>query len=242
MTKFLATVCLPPTPPDRVADAIAVAMAPYDINATDDWNPVGEWDAWFVHVHPESPFVVRPEHDGDRRILTAATDDGLDPLGPLECYGGPRGLLDFAAMRRRAVRGHDALLAAWEHLAAVHPPARPLTEFAARHEADPDGYPLARAKEDHLAQPLVQEVARRAVAGDPHFGMSFLTTDPVAYFAGEHAALRESVLRAAVPGYALLGLDGRWRDAGTEGYWEWADDHLERLDPETVVVDVLCHC
>ncbi|GAA3138763.1 hypothetical protein GCM10017687_64310 [Streptomyces echinatus] len=30
-----------PAPPG--ADAVAVAMAPYDMNATDDWNPVGEW-------------------------------------------------------------------------------------------------------------------------------------------------------------------------------------------------------
>ncbi|MEU6666674.1 hypothetical protein [Streptomyces sp. NPDC046727] len=242
MTKFFATVCLPPTPPRRVPDAIAVAMAPYDMNATDDWNPVGEWDAWFIHVHPETPYLVRPEHDGDRRLITAATDAGLDPLGPLECYGGPRGLLDFAAMRQRAVREYDAQRAAWDNLVAVHPPARPLAEFVARHEADPDGYPLDRAKEEHLLQPLVQEVAQRALAGDPHFGMSFLTSDPVAHFARDHAAVRESALRTAVPGYALLTPDGRWRDAGSDGYWEWADDQLEHLDPETVVVDVLCHC
>ncbi|MFF9770437.1 hypothetical protein ACF1GT_28315 [Streptomyces sp. NPDC014636] len=169
MTKFLATVCLPPTPPHRVPDAIAVAMAPYDMNATDDWNPVGEWDGWMIHVRPGTPYLVRPEHDGDPRLLTAGTVPpsaaDLAPLGPLECYGGPRGLLDLAAMRRRAVRGREA-------------------PYAARVE------------------------------------------DP----------------RAVVPGHALLTLDGRWRDAGTEGYREWAAGHLERLDPEAVLVDVLCHC
>ncbi|QTD99423.1 hypothetical protein [Streptomyces cyanogenus] len=244
MTKFFATVCLPPTPPHRVPDAIAVALAPYDMNATDDWNPVGEWDWWALRVHSASPYLVRPAYDGDPRLLTPATvpQAGLAPLGPLECYGGPRGLLDFDTMRQRTVQGYDELRAAWEELVAAHPPARPLAEFVARHEADPDGYPLDRAKEEHLLQPLVQEVAQRAVAGDPHFGMSFLTADPVAWFARDHAAARERALRTALTGYALLTLDGRWRDADSEGYREWADEQLEHLDPEAVVVDVLCHC
>ncbi|MFF8727822.1 hypothetical protein ACF073_15220 [Streptomyces sp. NPDC015171] len=160
MTEFYATVCLPPTPPERVPDALAVAMAPYDMNATDDWNPVGEWDGWIVQVHPAAPYLVRPAYDGDPRLLTSATVPahraGLAPLGPLECHGGPRGLLDFAAMRQRAARQHDAP-------------------------------------------------------------------------------------RAAVAGHALLTLDGRWRDGGVDGYREWADEQLEHLDPEAVVVGVLCH-
>lgn len=214
MTKFSATVCLPPTVPRKVPAAIAVAMAPYDMNAGDDWNPVGEWDAWYIHVSPRTPYLVRPEHDGDRRLLMAATvprrKAGLEPLGPLECYGGPRGLLDLDAMRRRAVGEHDALRAAWETLAAAHPPARPLSEFVARHESDPGGYPLAQAERDHLLQPLVQEVAQRAVAGDPHFGMSFLTTDPVAYFAVDHERVRgtaqcRSRVRAAHPRRPVAG-------------------------------------
>ena len=171
MTRFYATECLPPTPPERVPDAIAVAMARYDINATDDWNPVGEWDWWGIQVHPKSPYLVRPAYDGDHRLLTAATVPAhkadLAPLGPLQCHGGPRGLLDFAAMRQRAVREHDALRAAC---------------------------PLDRAKEEYLLQPLVREVAQRAVAGDPHFGMPFLTTDTVACFAlGTYGALRRAV-------------------------------------------------
>ncbi|MEU9986382.1 hypothetical protein AB0E10_06125 [Streptomyces sp. NPDC048045] len=246
MTKFFATVCLPPTKPRRLRDAIAAAMAPYDINGTDEWNPAGEWDWWSIHVHAGSPYLVLPAHDGDRRLVTASTvprrKADLAPLGPLECYGGPRGLLDLDAMRRRAVEQHDALSAAWDELAAQHPPARPLSEFLARHESDPDGYPLAQAKEDHLLQPLVQEVAQRAVAGDPHFGMSFLTTDPVAHFAEEHEAVRGTALRTAVPGYALLTLDGSWWDASGDGYWERANAYLDDLAPEAVVVDVLCHC
>ncbi|MFI2645587.1 hypothetical protein [Streptomyces sp. NPDC018610] len=134
------------------------------------------------------------------------------------------------------------MLAAWNELTAAHPPARPLVDFVARHEADPEGYSLADAKREHLAQPLVQDVARRAVAGDPHFGTSFLLNDPVAYFARQHEENRLRAIQGTVPGFALITLDGSWTDADTDGYWDRGNRHLDDLDPEAVVVDVLCHC
>lgn len=121
------------------------------------------------------------------------------------------------------------------------PPARPLTDFVAQHEADPDQYSLADAKREHLAQPLVQDVARRAVAGDPHFDTSFLLNDPVAYFAQEFEETRLWSVRCAVPGFALITLDGSWTDAGTDGYWDRANRYLDNLDAEAVVLDLLCH-
>lgn len=246
MTKFYATVCLPPTTPQEVAEGVATAMAPYDINLTDDWNPDGEWDWWAVHASEGQAYLVLPAYDGDPRLITSATVPAgvaeLGGLGPLECLGGPRGLLDFEAMRRRAARTHDALLAAWTELAGTHPPARPLTDFLARHEADPDGYSVADAKREHLLQPLVQDVARRAVEGDPHFGTSFLLNDPIAYFARQHEEARRSAVESAVPGYALVTLDGTWLDGRADGYLAEANRYLDALDPEAVVLDLLCHC
>ncbi|MFD5147735.1 hypothetical protein [Streptomyces sp. NPDC058401] len=245
MTKFYATVCLPPTAPRKIPKAVAAALAPYDLNLGRELNPVGRWDWWAIRAG--GACLVLPQYEGDRRLVTASTvprrKADLGPLGPLECYGGPRGLLDFDGMRQRAGHSYDALLDAWTGLSAEHPPARPLTEFLARHEADPEGYSAEEARKDHLAQPLVQEVAQRAVAGDPHFGMSFLVNDPVAYFAGEHGEARMWAVRGAVPNHALVTLDGAWTDAGTEGagYWERADRLLDGLDAETVVLNVLCH-
>lgn len=245
MTKFFATVCLPPTAPRKVPRAIAAAMAPYDANLTEEWNPVGHWDRWAIHSSADNAYLVLPPYDGDRRLVTASTVPRrraeLHALGPRECYGGPRGLLDFDGMRRRAARSHDALLAAWSELTAIHPPARPLAEFLARHESDPERYSLADAKEQHLAQPLVQDVAQRAVAGDPHFGMSFLLNDPVAYFAQEHEEARLWAVRCAVPGFALVTLDGAWTDADTDDHWDQANRYLDGLDADAVVLDVLCH-
>jgi len=221
-------------------------MAPYDINLPGDWNPVGQWDRWVIHSGAGSAYLVLPRHDGDRRLVTASTvprrKAELDALGPLECYGGPRGLLDFDGMRRRAVHRHDALLAEWNELIARHPPARPLAGFVARHEADPGTYSLADAKKEHLAQPLIQEVAQRAVAEDPYFGMGFLLNDPIAYFAEDHERSRLWSIGCAVPGSALVALDGSWTDADTDDYWDRANSYLDSLDPEAVVFDLLCHC
>ncbi|NEC05075.1 hypothetical protein [Streptomyces sp. SID7909] len=245
MTKFVVTVCVPPTAPRKIPQAVAAAMAPYDANLTAEWNPVGHWDWWAIRAGVGSAYMVLPLHDGDRRLVTATTvprrKAKLDPLGPLECYGGPRGLLDFDGMRQRAARRHDALLAAWTKLAAVHPPARPLAEFVARHEADPESYSPADARRDHLAQPLVQDVAQRAVRGDQNFGRSFLLNDPVAYFAREHEEARQWSVRCAIPGFALITLDGAWTDADTDGYLDQANRYLDDLDAEAVVIDLLCH-
>ena len=95
MTKFYATVCLPPTPPQKVPEAIVAAMAPYDFNLVpEDWNSGGHWDWWTFYSTANNAYLVLPPHDGDPRILTAATVPRgkveLDALGPLECYGGPR--------------------------------------------------------------------------------------------------------------------------------------------------------
>ncbi|MFE4259653.1 hypothetical protein [Streptomyces sp. NPDC056883] len=247
MTRFHVTVCLPPTSPRKIPKAVAAAMAPYDINLTREYNPVGHWDAWAIRAGRGGAYLVLPRYGGDRRLVTASTvprrKAELGPLGPLECYGGPRGLLDFDGMRRRASGSYDAVLTAWTELSAVHPPARPLTDFLARHEADPEAYSAAQAREHHLAQPLVQDVAQRAVAGDSHFGMSFLVNDPVAYFAQDHEEARLRSVRSAVPGFALVTLDGAWTDAGTEGegHWEQADRYLDGLDAEAVLVNLYCH-
>ncbi|WP_105969326.1 hypothetical protein [Streptomyces geranii] len=252
MTKFFATVCLPPTPPRKVPQAVAAIMAPYNSELTEEWRPDGHWDWWAIHSGTGSAYLVLPQHDGDRRLVTAKSvprrKAKLDALGPLECHGGPRGLLDFDGMRNRAVRAEDDLLAAWTELTATHPPARPFTDFLARHEADPEKYSRSDAKADHLAQPLVQEVAQRAVRGDPHFGTSFLLNDPVAYFAHDHEEVRRWAVRVAVPGFALVALDGSWTDAGmdpetdTDDHWDRANRYLDDLDGEAVVVNVLCHC
>lgn len=103
MTKFRINVCLKPCATHEVNAALTAAMAPFDINLSDDdFNPEGEWDWWRIDAGHGDRFAVKPEHDGDPRLIHA--DDDREPL---RCDGGPRGLLDFAATRQQAVdRAH----------------------------------------------------------------------------------------------------------------------------------------
>ncbi|MFF2384508.1 hypothetical protein [Streptomyces sp. NPDC058108] len=101
MSAFLITACQPLTKPWMLPEAIAAVVAPYDANLTDDWSPGGQWDWWAISSDAKSSYLTRSEHDGDDRLVTISTvprrKAELDALGPLECHGGPRGLLDFGA-------------------------------------------------------------------------------------------------------------------------------------------------
>lgn len=272
--KFRVTVCLPASSQDDPQAALAAALLPYDWN-TDPLtgrpgdNPQGTWDWWHVSSHDN--LVVRPEYDGDPRLVHEPTWPSGEPRPrePLRCDGGPRGLLDLAGMRAISVAEAEATWAVWERFAARHPPAEPLPVIAARYGAQP-GVPspaLDRARRDHLAQPLVQALAQYAArGGDPHWPNSFLLHDPVADFGCGRREYVERLAAWAIPTYALLTLDGRWTDASgdwpfgvpvpedgdrsgavsadsadTDAYWRLADAYLRGLPADALMVQVLCH-
>ncbi|MFB7115523.1 hypothetical protein [Streptomyces sp. NPDC056190] len=264
MTKFVVTVCLPPSSHTDPVTAVTTAMRPFDMNidpATGEagYNPHGKWDWW--HIGSYDNLVSCPEFDGDPRLIHQPTWPNGEPRprGRLRCDGGPSGLLDLDGMRALSAKHAAATWAVWARFASEHPPAEPLSAFFARHGVTPGVHSPAfdQAKSEHLAQPLVQALAQYAVnGGDPHYPNHLVLQDPVALFAcGEH----EYVMRAAahaVPTYALLTLDGRWADADDprvlgeprpdesddEAYGRLADDHLRRLAEDTVMVQVRCHC
>lgn len=260
MTKFWINVCLKPCAIHEVAAALAAALAPFDINliGDDDWNPRGEWDWWRIDAGWGDRFAVKPEHDGDARLIHA--DDEREPL---RCDGGPRGLLDFAATRQQAV---DRAYAEWhgqqrdfQKLVADHPPAQPLTAFLARHDADPEGYPREQAVADHHAQPLVSALNHRSVWDRyPSLGIWVLgpDSDPITRYTRDPQPDLDEAARWAVTRYALLTLEGEWidreglgsfagPDAGEDGsaaYARQSDAYLDGLDEDCVVVRLLCHC
>ncbi|MEV7187588.1 hypothetical protein [Kitasatospora sp. NPDC093102] len=154
-------------------------------------NPQGEWDGLSLRI--EGPRLLhRPDAAGDPRLVKhdyGELPQDRDLLGDLpgRCDGGPRGLLDFEALRaaheRLAGERHDAWVAGGDA-----PSAWPFRFTADRAEN------LAQARAN------------------------------------------------AVPGYALLRLDGRWIDKRDDGYLPEANAYLDALAPETVVLDVCCHC
>lgn len=270
MTKFHLNVCLPPTDPPRLRAALDAAMAPFDMNLSDEWNPRGEWDWWHIDAGDDSRFAVRPAHDGDPRLIHQPTHPSGSPRDrqPLRCDGGPRGLLDFDATRAhaadRARAGAHARQRDFARLVADHPPAEPLTAFLARHRADPAGYPRARAVADHHGQPLVKALNHRSAwERYPALGLWVLgpDSDPITHLTRDPRADVELAEAWALATAALLTVDGRWIEpdrpatrvpgTGTEGppgeepsavYARQTSAYLEGLDDDCVVVQLLCHC
>ncbi|WP_030435745.1 hypothetical protein [Actinoplanes subtropicus] len=257
MTKFHVNVCLAPPAAGDVDAALAAAMAPFDHNLTSDGNPAGEWDWWCIDGGPGSRFAVRPEHDGDPRLVY-----GDDEAEPLRCDGGPRGLLDFPATRRHAVERARGEWRAQQHdfrrLVADHPGARPLTAFLARHEADPVGYPRERAVADHHAQPLVRALSHSSAwERYPSLGVRMLhpDSDPITELTRDPQPDFDRAAAWAITAYALLTAAGQWIDpeqlgpfaaprdgeAATDAYVRQADAYLDTIGDDYLIVRLLCH-
>ena len=133
MSKFRINVCLPPSAGVDLEAALQAAMAPFDINLSADYNPDGMWDWWRIDAGEGERFAVKPEHDGDPRLIHCDPDEIIGyQREPLRCDGGPRGLLDFDASRReaylQALTRWEARQRDFERLVADHPSARPLTD------------------------------------------------------------------------------------------------------------------
>ncbi|MFE1880988.1 hypothetical protein [Streptomyces diastatochromogenes] len=102
MANEMLTVCLPPDAGSDLRAALVAALAPYDMNGTHEPYQ-GEWDQWRIG-RPGAEFMVVPGHEGDPRLIRDTTSFRGEARAwvPELCDGGPRGLLDFAAMRARA--------------------------------------------------------------------------------------------------------------------------------------------
>ncbi|SBT40730.1 hypothetical protein [Micromonospora auratinigra] len=201
---------------------------------------------------------MRPEHQGDPRLIY-----GDHEAEPLHCAGGPRGLLDFDATRRQAV---DRASARWQaqqydfqKLVAEHPPARPLTDFLARHEANPEGYPREQAVADHHAQPLILALNHHtAWERYPSLGIWVLgpNTDPISAITRDPQAAFDDAAAWAITAGALLTTEGQWIDPDQLGpfatppdgedaidaYARQANAYLDKLDDDCIIVRLLCHC
>lgn len=201
------------------------------------FNPRSTWDWWEVGGRWKGYFPVKPEHAGDPALITGAPGVLGNHPARGEADGGPIRLLDLAGLRAAEAAKAEEHYDGYQELVEGLPEAQPWSHFADLHEADQEGYPLDQASQDYQAQPRVQ-AAKTSVEYEPTYGF-----DPVAYFAvtREEAAARGAA--QAVPGFALLDLDGQWQDGEDENaaYLDRANTYLDALDPDTLLVAVDCH-
>ncbi|MFJ9809270.1 hypothetical protein ACIRTB_13685 [Streptomyces sp. NPDC101158] len=248
MARELLTVCLPPMEVRAVPDAIARAMAPYDMNG--DHVPYqGEWDAW--SIGGSIPFAVRAGAEHDPRLIRV--DDAPGPsarpqLPPSQCDGGPRALIDLETERAAVAGQARAEWRTWHAFARAYPPARTMDElrreFNAVHGLGPDSRFREQFEEQEVIKAIQHDPAVQALAS----GMF----DPIRRFAEPEEVHVRRACSAVNPTHALLTLDGRWLDAASDiltgqgeifggSYNEFADAYLLGLPGECLVVRVRFH-
>lgn len=238
------------------------------------YNPKSRWDWYQVGGRWRWTMLARQGVDRSALVLTRLKDDGrplgdvfeimerqraglpitaeYGPNGGLWCDGGPRGLLDFDAMRTEAVVKANAEVDAWEAFWAALPQS-------ARETAKPWSYYVEILKaEGYDQRDLLGEQYRNQpwkIAASEAFPDRWLSPDLLDEFRVGREAYVADARRSAVPGYALLTLDGEWNEKGRMGWWgmssatddstdaylDAANTYLDELDPEAWVVLVDVH-
>ncbi|MFT9671627.1 hypothetical protein ACMZ5F_29730 [Streptomyces rhizosphaericola] len=236
MAKQCVTVCLPPCAPGEALDrAIAEAMAPFDMNRQDDLpgSGDGEWDYWYIASGWE--FAVRPGYEDDPRIVRDGEEKNEPRLGD-RCAGGPKALLNLDADRVAVAEEAARRWEAWQEFSAGYPAALPAHHFWARVRLDPQQrYSFEQARAEYESQPLI-----RAVYADPVLRERF-GDDPVQFILPDRDAYVAEQYADVLPTWALLTLDGRWIEGGTQEYHAAFNAYLDRLPDATMLVRVLYH-
>lgn len=212
------------------------------------YNQQATWDWWQVGGRWTGYFPVKPGQVGDLRLFTGSPGVFGTQSAPGRVDGGPRGLLDFEAMRTSAATAGAAEYDRWTEVMADLPDAQPWEHFLALHKTHQTSYPLARAQSEYQAQPRVQRARSRE-------DFDAWTTDLIAAFAVSREDYIQRAAQRAVPGYAYLRLDGAWEAPGQMGWFGISSDreedrtayltrinrHLDSLDTDTVIAAVDCH-
>lgn len=214
------------------------------------WGVVAgsKWDWWTVGGRWTGWFRVRPEYvghgdviNGEPGLLTEAnTDEDW-------CDGGPKRVLDFKRTRDWRQVDEALLYSKFHKLIEGTPDAELWSSFIAQHEADKDGYSIKQARREYHAQPRVQALR------DTEFDWS--TSESLERFQRPREEVLARAAACAVPGFATLTLDGQWKEPGKMGwfgmstdtpesqdeYYAWANEYVDSLDDEIVLVIVDVH-
>lgn len=126
------------------------------------YNPESRWDWWVVGGRWQRHFIAVPSATAGQLIIGqpgSAGDNGA-PLrtSGLRCDGGPRRLLDFAAMRQMAEAAAQLRYDRWEAVCVDTPTARPLSDFRGLVAAGE--LSSQQAREQYSSQPRIVAAGR----------------------------------------------------------------------------------
>lgn len=212
------------------------------------YNKNSKWDWWLVGGRWTGYFQVRPEYIGHADVINGEpgtmTEANTDQD---KCDGGPKRVLDLVRTRDWAQVDEAERYAQFCKLVEGTPEAELWSTFVARHEADKDGYPIDLARSDYHAQPRVQTLKGT--------DFDYYTADALERFQRPREEVLARAAARAVPGRALLTLDGQWKEPGRMGwfgmstdtpesedaYYAWANEYVDSLDDEILLVLVDVH-
>jgi hypothetical protein len=208
------------------------------------YNPESRWDYWRIGGRWGGYF---PYRKGCRRLVIKPERgwDSPDVITPDRCDGGPKSALDLDALREARANEARKTYAEWAELVKGTPEALPWSAFT-DNISDGNGYTIERARQEYHSQPRIE-----AIKGTDfrHYD------DPVAEFGKPEALYAEQEKARAVPGYAMITLDGRWMAPGKMGwfgcstdgegdrigYWEAANAYIEAVPDSAYLIALDCH-
>jgi hypothetical protein len=169
----------------------------------DGWRIGGRWSQHF-----------KPRHSGDQGLIHGDAGFGggvtADAESPFAGWvaGGRKSALDIEGTRDAAGVRAARLWDRFDGQRKQHAPALGWSSFLARSIAEPDAYPITQARADYHAQPLVAALA---------VDQQFLAPCPIDGYGIGRAACIQQERDRAIPGYALLTMDGEWVKPGNIG-------------------------
>lgn len=213
----------------------AYQMSTYNPDSKWDWYQVGgRWKGYFRHLSGAD--VIHGQSGAFGSSISETS---------LRCDGGRKSVLDLKGMREEKAAEARETYARWLKVVDGTPEARPWSEFAEVIDKL-DDYTIDQARLEYGSQPRVQALK----------GTDFNVFECAIEMYQKPERLFVEIERArAVPGYAVLTLDGKWMapgrmgwwgvssdsDSDRAGYWEVANAYLDSLDDSTWLVLVDCH-
>lgn len=231
---------------DAEADR-AFTWSTYNPDSKWDWYQVGgRWSYYF----PARATITDTEYRG--LIHGSGWPRNEIPLKPWHCEGGPKKFLDLEKLRdekgKEAAEEYDK----WTEFSSQYPPAQPWESFLAEFEDMPNGTEKwavrDRVREVYRTQPLI-------AASNDHPDYRFAWECLVTKFTPSREEYIAAARRDAVPGFAVLTLDNEWVAPGKMGmfgfsddtpegraeYKDWANQYLDGLDDDVILVAVDLH-
>jgi hypothetical protein len=208
-------------------------------------NPEAKWDYWriggrwrgYFHVAQRGPGVVYSDR---------SWDSPAEDFSPDRCDGGRKRQLNFESMRADAAVKANERYDRWEEISAYTPPARAWADVVS--EVEVGTLTIEQARNLYHNQPRIR--AAKSTKLDHGWGECVVSE----FLPGRDEYIAEARL-GAVPGYALVTLEGQWLAPGRMGWFGMSSDesgdrnayriaanrYLEDLAPDRIVVVLDCH-